>query len=216
MQPLTLPGDWYYKSILPLMSVILLQCSQSIVMCCDMCLTNCKCSHCPSSHVFLLTDLQEDIKWCAAVSKCELMCCQIVSEIQRNKLHDKLKEYRESCLVNNVPCLLNVGILSGLSDWLIASIVNNVHYIGNVEDLMSEYIFDNNLTRSIMSIIDGIIEDWFMMYILVNILPVYIVPVYIQVNKLCLHESMWLIKYHLGYIMNIISEWFLCVLFERA
>lgn len=87
------------------------------------------------------------------------MCCQIVSEIQRNKLHDKLKEYRESCLVSNVPCLLNVGILSGLSDSLIASIVNNVHYIGNVEDLMSEYIFDNNLTRSIMSIIDGIIED---------------------------------------------------------
>lgn len=86
------------------------------------------------------------------------MSCQIVSEFQRNKLHDKLKEYRESCLGNNVPSLLNVGILSGLCDSLIASIVNNLHYIGNVEDLMSEYIFDNNLARSIMSIIDEMNE----------------------------------------------------------
>lgn len=73
-----------------------------------------------------------------------------MSEFQRNKLYDKLKEYRESCLVNNVPSLLNVGILCGLSDSLIDSIVNNVHYIGNIEDLMSEYIFDNNLARSVM------------------------------------------------------------------
>lgn len=73
------------------------------------------------------------------------------------KLHDKLKEYRESCLVNNVPSLLNVGILGGLSDSLIDS--NNVHYIGNIEDLMSEYIFNNNLARSVMSIIDEILED---------------------------------------------------------
>lgn len=77
--------------------------------------------------------------------------------------------------MNNVPSLLNVGILSGLSDSLIDSIVNDVHYIGNIEDLMSEYIFDNNLARSVMSIIDEILEV--MMYILVNI--IYIVPVYI-------------------------------------
>lgn len=128
-------------------------------LCCDICATSCECLNCPSFHVSLLTDLQEDIELCAAVSKCELMSCHIVSEFQRNKLHDKLKEYRESCLVNNVPSLLNVGILSGLSDSLIDSIVNNVHYIGNIEDLMSEYIFDNNLARSVMSIIDEILEN---------------------------------------------------------
>lgn len=128
-------------------------------LCCDICATTCECLNCPSFHVSLLTDLQEDIELCAAVSKCELMSCHILSEFQRNKLHDKLKEYRESCLVNNVPSLLNVGILSGLSDSLIDSIVNNVHYKGNIEDLMSEYIFDNNLARSVMSIIDEILED---------------------------------------------------------
>lgn len=84
-------------------------------LCCDICATTCECLNCPSFHVSHLTylfDLQEDIELCAAVSKCELMSCHIVLEFQRNKLHDKLKEYRESCLVNNVPSLLNVGIFA--------------------------------------------------------------------------------------------------------
>lgn len=41
-------------------------------MCCDICLTDCECFNCPSSHVFLLTDLQEDIEWCATVSKIDV------------------------------------------------------------------------------------------------------------------------------------------------
>lgn len=87
------------------------------------------------------------------------MSCYILLELQWNKLYDKFKEYRELCLVNNVLFLLNVGILSGLSDLLIDLIVNNVYYIGNIEDLMLEYIFDNNFVRLVMFIIDEIFED---------------------------------------------------------
>lgn len=61
--------------------------------------------------------------------------------------------------MNNVLFLLNVGILSGLSDLLIDLIVNNVYYIGNIEDLMLEYIFDNNFVRLVMFIIDEIFEN---------------------------------------------------------
>ncbi|XP_062567161.1 ATP-dependent DNA helicase RecQ-like [Saccostrea cucullata] len=128
-------------------------------LCCDNCCKTCECLNCPPLHDSLLSDFEENAALHAATLNCELVMCHTVSEGQRNKISEKLKEYREICLEDSGPSLLNVGILTGLSDSLIDSVVSNVHYIGSIEDLLSEYIFDKNLASSVMCIIDEVLDD---------------------------------------------------------
>ena len=88
------------------------------------------------------------------------MMCHIVSECQREKLCERLHSYRQK-LVNEiqVPSLLNAEILTGLSNSLIDSIVSNVNYIGSIDDLLSEYIFDSRLASAVMDIIDSTLNE---------------------------------------------------------
>ncbi|XP_033730182.1 Werner syndrome ATP-dependent helicase homolog [Pecten maximus] len=126
-------------------------------LCCDNCYRNCKCSNCPDLHTALLSDLEGDNDLCAAAST---VVCHVVSESQQKEISVNLHEYRQMLVEeNSVPSLLNTDISTGLSVSLIDSITNNVQYIGSIEDLLSEYIFDQRIASSVMDIINQTLGD---------------------------------------------------------
>jgi hypothetical protein len=126
-------------------------------LCCNNCIKTCECLNCPTLHDSLLNDLEEDIALCSAVAKCGLVVFHTETELQRTRIRAKLMEYRETFVEASVPSLLNVDLLTGLSLSMIESIVNNVQYISGVDDLLSDYIFDRCLAKSVMCIIDEIL-----------------------------------------------------------
>lgn len=55
--------------------------------------------------------------------------------------------------------LLNIGLITGLSDRIITDIVSNVQYIFCIEDLFSEYIYDKTCAQKILEIVENILEN---------------------------------------------------------
>lgn len=55
--------------------------------------------------------------------------------------------------------LLNVGLLTGLSNTVISNIVVNVHYNFSVEDILSQYVFQRSCAQEVSEKIECVISN---------------------------------------------------------
>lgn len=76
---------------------------------------------------------------------------------QRQELTAALYVYRDNSVIGT--SLLSGAVLTGLSDEAIESIVNNVHHIHGIEDLLTEYVFDFKVARAVLDIIDDMLGE---------------------------------------------------------
>lgn len=79
-----------------------------------------------------------------------------VNEEQQKQIKTALQRYLHSLV--DTHSIVNPSIRTGLDMSVITDIVNNISVIHQVEDLLTGYLYDAAVARSVMGIIDGILE----------------------------------------------------------
>jgi superfamily II DNA helicase RecQ len=129
----------------------------SLCLCCDNCQKICKCGSCPSD-ISAVLDLEEEALVRVASMHDDPMIRQ-VQELQRKAISDKLYDLRLTLLGETCTSLLNIGLLTGLSDKVITDISANVHYIFCVEDILTQYVFDRSCAEKVLEIIENVLSN---------------------------------------------------------
>ena len=86
---------------------------------------------------------------------------RLFSDDQRRDLKRSLFELQQKCIenANCVPSLLPADFMIGLSEKVICDIVNNAHYIFDINDILTEYIFDSEMAESVLQLINAILDE---------------------------------------------------------
>ncbi|KAK3101805.1 hypothetical protein FSP39_006474 [Pinctada imbricata] len=125
-------------------------------LCCDNCKPTCRCGAC-------LLDPPAIIEFDESLTKfAQLFDETIMREVhdqQRTEIKDELLHLRTKLVGNSCASLLNVGMITGLSDKVINDIVTNVHYIFSIDDIMSQYVFERKTAGEVFDIIDNVLSD---------------------------------------------------------
>lgn len=129
----------------------------SLCMCCDNCKLNCECGNCPAD-VAAVLDLDEGAL-INAVNMLDEPLVREVQDVQRMEMKVKLYELRAKLLGDTSTSMLNIGLITGLSDRVINDIVANAHYIFSVEDILAQYIFHRACAIEVFDIIENVIQE---------------------------------------------------------
>lgn len=132
-------------------------CAQDLHTCCDICKSMCSCSACPEVHPSCL--VAEESEMVRSLTESEGRSFRNVTQTQRLSIKRKLEELRHNVTkdLHISTCILNVGLLTGLSDNIIGDIVSNVEYIFEIEDIATEYVYDETLAKSILCVIQDVL-----------------------------------------------------------
>ncbi|XP_061177774.1 putative ATP-dependent DNA helicase Q1 [Saccostrea echinata] len=129
----------------------------SLCLCCDNCKHNCEFGNCPSDTAAVL-DLDEE-SLVKAVDMVEEPPVRTVHDLQRKKIKEKLYDLRAKLLGDTCTSLLNIGLITGLSNKVISDIVANVHYIFSFEDILSQFVFQRACAEEVFEIIENVMSD---------------------------------------------------------
>ena len=124
-------------------------------LCCDNCRKECECSDCAS--------VQNDTSLTEQLASFSLedysfdkeMSVRTVSTHQRQILKTQLTEYRQELIDLSNSSMIHPDIFTGLSDQVIEQVVNNVHCIETMDDILDVYIFNKTVATKVLSIIDS-------------------------------------------------------------
>ncbi|XP_062567361.1 uncharacterized protein LOC134229631 [Saccostrea cucullata] len=132
-------------------------CVEDVHTCCDICKSSCSCSACPDLHPSCL--IIEDKDMVQALAESENRTFRTVTHTQRLSIKRKIEELRRKMVsdLNINTSILNIGLLTGLSEKVIEDIVSNVHYIFAIEDILTEYVYDEELARNLLNIVEDVL-----------------------------------------------------------
>ena len=127
--------------------------SIKLCACCDNCKNICTCNQCPPNDTAIL----DDVALVKALDGLEPKPVHDVTHEQRILIKDELLKYRQSLISSTTPSFLNVGLITGLCDKTIDNIVSNVHYVFNVEDIVSQFVFERDCAEHVFQIINKVL-----------------------------------------------------------
>ncbi|CAG2188966.1 unnamed protein product [Mytilus edulis] len=128
---------------------------KTIHQCCDICSKLCSCSDCNINSFGFILDKEDH----AMASMCDESDKQYrnVTTQQRDKIKTALNELLYDMISNYDCTLINSDVITGLSEKIILEIVNNVHYIYDFSDIYQVFIYDKQLTDTVLTIINNVL-----------------------------------------------------------
>jgi superfamily II DNA helicase RecQ len=129
-------------------------CVEDVHTCCDICKSSCSCSACPDLHPSCL--IIEDKDMVQALAESENRTFRNITHTQRLSIQQKIEELRRK-MISDLNINTSIGLLTGLSEKVIEDIVSNVHYIFAIEDILTEYAYDEELAQNLLNIVEDVL-----------------------------------------------------------